>query len=35
MDRYTTEAYLCVAAHAETYATGSPELLLEDTYSIR
>ena len=33
--RYTTKAYLCVAAHAETYATGSPELLLENTYSIR
>ena len=30
-----TEAYLCVAVHAETYVTGSLELLLEDTYSIR
>ena len=35
MVRYTTEAYLCVAAHAGTYATDSQNLSLEDTYSIR
>ena len=35
MDRYTTEAYLCPFAHAETYGTDSPELPLGDAQSVK
>jgi hypothetical protein len=35
IDRYTTEAYFCVAAHSETHATDSLELPLRDTQSVK
>lgn len=35
MDRYATEGYLCVVAHAETYGTDPPELPLGDAQSIK
>ncbi len=35
MDRYATEAYLCLVAHAETYGTDSPELPLGDAQSVK
>lgn len=35
MDRYATEAHLCLHAHAETYGTDSPELPLGDAQSVK